>query len=127
MRLLLDTHVALWALADAPKLGPSARAAIVDAGNDVLVSAVSVAEVAIKASSGKLTGAEHFVGECRTAGLAELPFTAAHADALRELPLLHRNPFDRLLVCQARVEGLTVVTVDPQCREYAVATLDGGQ
>lgn len=127
MRLLLDTHVALWALAGSPRLGASAQAAIIDGDNDVLVSAVSVAEVSVKASTGKLTGAKHFVDECRTAGLAELALTAAHADALRDLPLLHRDPFDRLLVCQARVEGLTLVTVDPQCRQYAVATLDGGQ
>lgn len=83
--------------------------------------------MAIKASTGRLTGAEHFVGECRTAGFAELPLTPAHADASRELPLLHRDPFDRLLVCQARVDGLTLVAVDPQCHQYAAATLDGGQ
>lgn len=126
MRPLLDTHVALWALVDSPRLGAAARAAIVNGSNDVAVSAVSVAEVSIKAASGKLTGSEHFVRRCREAGFDELPLTAAHADVFRQLPLHHRDPFDRLLVCQAQADGFTFVTVDAQCRRYAVATLDGG-
>ncbi len=124
MRLLLDTHVVLWALQGSERLGRSARAALVDARNDVYVSAISAVEVAIKSGAGKLRGAEDFVGLCGRTGFDELPLTAAHADGLRALPAHHHDPFDRLLVSQARHEGLTLVTADPLCRTYPVTTMD---
>lgn len=126
MRLLLDTHVALWFLQDSPRLGARMRDIVIDSANEVVVSSVSVAEVAIKTSTGKLRGTERFVSLCRDAGVAELALTSAHADGLRDLPFLHRDPFDRLLICQARSETLTLATVDPQCTQYDVTTVDGG-
>jgi len=105
VRLLLDTHVALWALQSSERLGRSARAALVDARDDVYVSAISTVEVAIKSGAGKLRGAEDFVGLCGRTGFDELPLTAAHADGLRALPAHHHDPFDRLLVSLPGTRG----------------------
>jgi len=124
VRLLLDTHVALWSLQDSPRLGKRARAVIVDGRNRVFVSAISVVEVAIKSASGKLHGADEFVELCAEAAFEELSLTAAHADGLRSLPDFHRDPFDRLLISQSLVNGLTLITADARCRQYSVETLD---
>jgi len=124
VRLLLDTHVALWALVASPGLGETCTAAITSGDNDVYVSAVSVAEVAIKSALGKLRDAEDFVDLVEQAGFTELALTAAHADQLRTLPMIHRDPFDRMLLVQAQVEGLTFVTADAQCTDYDVRTME---
>lgn len=118
MRLLLDTHLLLWWLADAPQLSADHRALIGDGSNDVLVSAVSVAEIAIKASLGKLDAPTDVTGAVATSGFSELDFTLAHGDALRDLPWHHRDPFDRMLVAQAQIEGLTLLTVDRRVQAY---------
>lgn len=120
MRLLLDSHALLWWLDAGPKLGAAARSAIADPSSEVHVSAVSIAELTIKISSGRLTVdgdlAEHVVlNEFR-----ELPLAIAHGSALRDLPWLHRDPFDRLLIAQARVEDLTLVTSDRAMSGYDV-------
>ncbi|MGV0741464.1 type II toxin-antitoxin system VapC family toxin [Mycolicibacterium sp. XJ870] len=123
MRGLLDTHVLLWWLADAKNLSPAHRATIAEPDNELFVSAITVAEVAIKASLGKLrapTGLDEVV---REAGFRELPFTAAHAEALRDLPWHHRDPFDRMLVAQAMVEQLDLVSADKRLRDYPVACI----
>jgi len=106
VRLLLDTHVALWALVASPRLGETCTAAITSGDNDVYVSAVSVAEVAIKSALGKLRDADDFV------------------ELVRTLPMIHRDPFDRMLLVQAQLEGLTFVTADAQCTDYDVRTMD---
>lgn len=124
MKLLLDTHVVLWALVASPRLGRSCTAAITSGDNEVYVSAVSVAEVAIKSAVGKLRDADDFVELVEQADFGELPLTALHADRLRTLPMHHRDPFDRLLLVQAQVEGLTFVTADAQCTAYDVPTMD---
>ncbi len=124
MRLLLDTHVALWALVASPRLGETCTAAMTSGDNVVYVSAVLVAEVAIKSALGKLRDADDFVDLVEQAAFTELALTAAHADPLRTLPMIHRDPFDRLLLVQAQVEGLTFVTADAQCTDYDVRTMD---
>lgn len=89
----------------------------------MLFSAISLAEIAIKISIGKLEVAEGlgdlFVG----AGLGQLPFLAAHAEELRGLPLIHRDPFDRMLVAQAKAEGIPILTIDERIKAYNVATI----
>ena len=107
-----------------PRLGESCTAAITSGDNDVSVSAVSVAEVAIKSALGKLRYADDFVDLVEQAGFTELALTAAHADQLRTLPMIHRDPFDRMLLVQAQLEGLTFVTADTQCTDYDVRTMD---
>lgn len=123
MRILADTHVLLWWLADDPRLPGRHREALADGGTEVRFSAVSIAEMTIKASLGKLE-APHDVAEVlERGGFLELPFTARHATLLGALPWHHRDPFDRMLVAQAVAEGLTVASVDAQVAQYDVAVL----
>lgn len=123
MRALLDTHVALWWLADDDRLLPTHREVIASPANEVLVSSISVAEIAIKASLNKLTAPSGVADAVQASGLDLLAFDAAHAETLWELPWHHRDPFDRMLVAQAMVEQLVLVSVDDRVRAYDVATL----
>ena len=119
-RLLLDTHVVLWWLSDDQRLGQEARRLIANPGNHVAVSAASVWEMAIKSSIGKLSvpdGVEEAILEC---GFKPLAITMEHAARVGELPLLHRDPFDRMLIAQAQLEGLDLLTADAGLRAYAV-------
>lgn len=120
MRLLLDTHVLLWWLADDRRLGDDHRALIADSSNIVLVSAMTVAEIAIKASLGKLEAPDDLLPTLEAGGFDELPFEASHAAVLRTLPWHHRDPFDRVLIAQAIAERLTVLTADPHFAAYGV-------
>lgn len=122
--LLLDTHVFLWWNADDPSLGPTARAAIADGDNIVFVSAATAWEIATKRASGKLAASGEVAHWIRENGFVELAIEVEHAVMSTELPRHHRDPFDRLLVAQARLEELTLVTSDPEIRRYEVATLD---
>ncbi|HZS93009.1 MAG TPA: type II toxin-antitoxin system VapC family toxin [Chloroflexota bacterium] len=119
MRLLLDTHILLWWLANAPALPSRARDLIADPANDVFVSPMCLWEIAIKVRLGKLTAD---VAKVRTAALADgflpLPFTLEHALAVAQLPDYHRDPFDRALVAQAHVEPLHLLTHDGQVAAY---------
>ncbi len=118
MRLLLDTHVFLWAVADSRKLGAAARRLIEEA-DEVSVSAASIWEIAIKSRLGKLAGdAESLAAAIDDSGFAELPVTGRHAAAVARLPLHHADPFDRLLVAQALTEPLILVTVDKTLARY---------
>jgi PIN domain nuclease of toxin-antitoxin system len=120
VKLLLDTHIYIWWLKDPALLSDDARVAIASPRNFVFVSAVSIVEIAIKQASGKLkvTGLpEVHLPACR---FHELPLTIAHAAALRDLPSIHKDPFDRMLAAQARVEGMTLVTRDQTIRRYDV-------
>lgn len=123
MNLLLDTHVVLWALTDDPSLSPGARAAIIDGTNRVVVSAVSAWEIVIKRSLGRLRAPDDLEHQVRVHRFDPLDVTFAHAAEVGRLPAIHRDPFDRLLVAQARVEGLTIVTRDTHIPDYDVATL----
>jgi len=113
LRLLLDTHVFLWWCADDSRLSEQARTAIADPENEVSLSAASVWEMAIKESLGRLTLPEPVSRVTVRLGFRALPITFEHAEAAGRLPSVHRDPFDRMLVAQAWVEGLTLVTHDP--------------
>ena len=121
MQLLLDTHVLLWALADAPALPVNARTLLLDARNTVWVSAVSIWEIAIKHALGRgdmpISG-EDALGYCRLAGYRWLDVRPEHAAAVESLPALHGDPFDRLLVAQARFEPMRLVTHDRTVASY---------
>jgi PIN domain nuclease of toxin-antitoxin system len=127
MRLLLDTHALLWWLLDDPRLSRAARRAIENVANVVFVSAASAWEVAIKAAKGKLPLPPQAEGriqaEMEAAHFVELPVTWRHAFAVRELPHHHLDPFDRLLIVQSRLEGLTIVTNDRALVRYQVDSL----
>lgn len=121
--LLLDTHVVLWWLDDPQQIAPMAREAIADGLNDVFVSAASAWELAIKAALGKLQAPDDLETALAEAGFTALPITVRHALGVRELPDVHQDPFDRILVAQARVEGLTLVTRVPRLGQYGVSVL----
>jgi len=123
MRLLLDIHAFLWWNARDARLPESHRAAIGSAENVVFVSAVTVWEIAIKRASGKLIFNLPIGKAIEGHGFVELPISVAHAEWAGVLPPLHRDPFDRLLVAQAHMEGLTLVTVDDQILRYQVPHL----
>lgn len=119
MRLLLDTHVLLWWLADAPKLAGEARAAIADPANEICVSPASVWEAAIKRTLGKLRFDDvELVAALEAGGFREMPIAVEHALRAGQLPRHHDDPFDRMLVAQARAEGLTIVSRDEALKAY---------
>ena len=123
MKLLLDTHVAIWAVSDIQKLTREIRALISDTGNDIHVSAASVLEIAIKYAGGR-GNAPPFssavaVGYFRQSGYLLLHVSVEHALAVEQLPVLHGDPFDRLLVAQALTEPLRLVTHDSKLAAYS--------
>ncbi|MCB0074426.1 MAG: type II toxin-antitoxin system VapC family toxin [Caldilineaceae bacterium] len=121
MNLLLDTHVFIWAITDAPTLTGRARDAIVDGNNVVFVSAATAWEIAIKKSIGKLhMPTDDYFDALARHRFTPLDITAEHALHLASLPLLHKDPFDRILVAQAQVENLTLVTRDSRILTYDV-------
>jgi PIN domain nuclease of toxin-antitoxin system len=124
MKLLLDSHAFLWWLAEDPKLKAEARQAVADPTSIVHVSAATVWELSIKAALGKLDldGAD-LVEEIQENDFVELPMTARHSLAAATLPRHHDDPLDRMLIAQAQIEGLTIVTRDPAFRDYGVGLL----
>jgi PIN domain nuclease of toxin-antitoxin system len=124
MNLLLDTHVVLWAFTNDPTISEPARQAIVDGANTVFVSAATAWEIAIKRSLGKLQAPANYEEELRHHRFTPLSITTAHALAVEHLPALHHDPFDRILVAQAVLERLTLVTRDPRIRGYGVRTIE---
>ncbi len=127
MRLLADSHVLLWALLRPGELDRRAARALAAASNDVLASAASLWEIAIKAGMGRLRlpgpPAEWLPEALERTGIETLPIEGAHALAAGALPPHHRDPFDRMIVAQALLEGLTVVTRDPRFAQYGAAVL----
>lgn len=121
-RLLLDTHVFLWWRIDDPHLGQPARDAIAHA-EMVAVSAASAWEAAIKTRLGRLRLPQPFSNGVAASGFAELPVRFAHAERAANLPRHHDDPFDRMLVAQAEIEGLTLVTHDQAIWQYEAAVL----
>ena len=122
MKLLLDTHLLLWALEDSPRLSAAARSLIEEEENILLFSAISMAEVAIKNALRRpdFEIDPHIVRRTLIDdGYLELPLTSAHAVAVAGLPPIHKDPFDRLLVAQAMVEGITLITEDALVGQYA--------
>ena len=125
MNLLLDTHVFLWAVDDNPNLSPDARAAIIDANNIVYVSAATAWEISIKRAIGKLRIPEsNYLEELRLHRFTPLSITTEHALAVENLPMHHKDPFDRMLVAQAKEEKLVIVTHDPRIKSYDVRIIE---
>jgi PIN domain nuclease of toxin-antitoxin system len=120
VRLLLDTHAALWWLADDARLGPTAVEYLTDGSNEVLLSAAVVWEVAIKRALGKLEVPDDFAVTLLGAGATGLPVTLQHASAVADLPAHHRDPFDRMLIAQARLENAVLVSHDDALRAYGL-------
>lgn len=123
MRLLLDTHAAIWWLSDDPRLSGAAAARLDDDSNSVLLSAAVVWEVAIKRSIGKLETPEGFAPRLLAAGAVGLAVSIEHAAGVERLPRHHRDPFDRLLISQATIERATIVSSDAALRAYDVPVL----
>jgi len=123
LRLLLDTHAALWWLSNDDRFSARATEHVDDASNQLLLSAVVVWEVAIKRSIGKLVTPDGFGPALLSAGVLPLAVGFDHAAAVEHLPHHHRDPFDRLLVAQAQIEGATLVSSDEQLRAYDVPVL----
>jgi PIN domain nuclease of toxin-antitoxin system len=121
---LLDTHTLLWAVARVSELPPRVRTLLEDGGTEAYVSAASTWEMSIKASLGKLdVDLDALVAEVRELGFSELKVSFEHTKRAGTLPLVHRDPFDRLLVAQALEEGLTLVSRDPAFGGYSAPTL----
>ncbi|HWK43226.1 MAG TPA: type II toxin-antitoxin system VapC family toxin [Stellaceae bacterium] len=121
MRVLLDTHLLLWAAGQPDRLSSAARAFMEDPDNDLLFSSASLWEIAIKSGLGRAdfqVDARLFRRGLLDNGYQDLPITSEHAVAIDGLPPLHKDPFDRVLVAQSLVEGITLLTADPQVARY---------
>ncbi|GGN36631.1 PIN domain nuclease of toxin-antitoxin system [Actinoplanes campanulatus] len=122
MSLLLDTHVVLWWLTDDPTLAAEIKDRL-DHDPDVYISPATIWEVAIKQSLGKLENPADLAERIRDSGFRHLNITAEHGIVAGRLPLIHRDPFDRMLIAQAQVEHLTLVTRDAHIHKYDVSVL----
>ena len=123
MRLLLDTHVLLWAIGDPERLRDPARTALWDPRNEVRVSVASVWEIGIKRALGKLTAPDDLGPHLEAANFEPLPISLEHTSVAGSLPLHHRDPFDRMLIAQAQLESLAIVTRDERFARYGVQLL----
>jgi PIN domain nuclease of toxin-antitoxin system len=126
MKLLLDTHAFIWWDSDPAQLSAPALAALRDPANEVWLSVASVWEMVIKAQLGKLTlrlPLADLVRQQQANGLQVLPVTLAHVLAVEGLPPIHKDPFDRILIAQANVEGAELVSADQLVRQYPVRVL----
>lgn len=126
MKLLVDTHVFLWFTLDDPKLPSRMREVLVSPQNERFISIASVWEVAIKHSLGKLElkdGLEGFIGDIGRSNFQLLELGILHVMELSTLPLHHRDPFDRMLIAQAKAEGMHLLTADPHFGAYDVQLL----
>ncbi len=126
MRLLLDTHILLWWLAGDPALPAPARGLIQDPENTIFVSAVSLWEIWLKHSLGKLRLPEDFEEKLARESFENLPLTAAHTRGVALLPWHHRDPFDRMLIAQAQAERLNFLTADEIAAAYGDMVLLAG-
>lgn len=124
MTPLLDTHLVLWWMAgEAGRISKRALDALGSEGVEPIVSAVTIWEAAIKRGLGKLEAPPNLLAQLEGAGVEVLPVTGRHADLVASLPLHHRDPFDRLLVAQATLEGLPLVSDDQWLRRYDVEVI----
>ena len=121
--LLLDTHVLLWWLTDSPRLPQAFRDPLADPKLPCFVSAATVWEIGIKRAIGKLEAPSELIEILAEEGFNNLPITLAHAEAASNLPLHHRDPFDRMLIAQGHIEALTIATLDGHFSQYGVALL----
>ncbi len=121
MKLLLDTHMLLWAAGSSQRLPEATRALLLDQYNDLVFSVASLWEIVIKSGLGRddfRVDAALLRRELRINGYEELPIASDHVLAVANLPPLHKDPFDRLLIAQATVEGMTLITTDPLVAGY---------
>lgn len=125
MRCLLDTQVVLWELSGTRAVHARARQAIEEA-TELAFSVVSFAEIGVKAATGKLTVPDNLHEHVLGSGLRILGLAPEHGLGVAKLPMHHRDPFDRLLISQARTEGLTVITADRRFADYGIAVIDAG-
>lgn len=125
MNIFLDTHVLLWWLDDNLLLTDIERNAIASSENLVVLSAVVIWEIRIKQALGKLVIAPNFYDVIKREGFEMLSITPDHAYAVGELPMHHRDPFDRMIIAQAMFEGLTIATHDAVFKSYDVSVLGG--
>ncbi|MGI9303723.1 MAG: type II toxin-antitoxin system VapC family toxin [Gammaproteobacteria bacterium] len=125
MDILLDTHILLWWLGDDSRLSSKARDLVADPANMPTVSAATAGEIAIKQALGKLTIDGDLEKEVREQGFAMLQVHFAHAMETLALPAIHRDPFDRMLVAQARVENLPLLTTDTHILQYPANIIEG--
>jgi PIN domain nuclease of toxin-antitoxin system len=127
VKALLDTHTFLWWNTDDPQLSPATRDFIADGRNELYFSAISAWEIAIKAGRGRLLLPEspekYVAARLALHRIQPLPIQLSHALRVYELPELHRDPFDRLLVVQSQMEGLPILTADENIRRYDVDTI----
>ncbi|HET6997133.1 MAG TPA: type II toxin-antitoxin system VapC family toxin [Solirubrobacterales bacterium] len=124
MTPLLDTHLVLWWMAgEASRISKRALAALGSEGVEPIVSAVTIWEAAIKRGLGKLDAPQDLLSQLERAGVEVLPVTGRHADLVASLPLHHRDPFYRLLVAQATLEGLPLVSDDERIRQYEIEVI----
>ena len=123
MRLLVDSHVVLWHVLDDPRLGPGPTSVIEADDAEVLFSVASVWEIAIKSALVKLNAPGDLPRRVEELGFELLPISAEHAWTVKLLPLHHRDPFDRLLIAQAQVEDLPILTADSAFTDYEVAVI----
>lgn len=123
MKLILDTHAALWWLSGDERFGPAAEEQMTDATNQVLLSAAVVWKVAIKRSLGKLEAPDDLAATFMAAGAQPLPIGLEHAAFVERLPWHHRDPFDRLLIAQAIAERATLVSADAALHAYDVRVI----
>ena len=123
MKLLIDTHILLWADWQLDAIAPPLRTAMSDEANEIYLSAASVCEIAITRSIGKLSFDAVIITRAAEMGFEILPITGVHAEHAGGLPYHHRDPFDRLIVAQAALEGMVLGTQDPLMRPYGIATL----
>jgi PIN domain nuclease of toxin-antitoxin system len=123
MRILLDSHTALWWMENPARLKEEARKAISDPTNQIYLSSVSVWELGLKRSKGKLKLPDNFTDLLKADGVDEIPFTHAHANRAVALPAIHGDPFDRALIAQCQLESLHFATRDQFAPVYQVAIL----
>lgn len=124
MKLLLDTHTALWLFNDYDKLSPKAKNILLDNTNELFISIVSAWEIAIKHSIGKLTefpdGVKIFLAEIKVSPMEIVSVEPEYVEKVEELSLIHRDPFDRILIATALCENMTIVTADENIQKYDV-------
>jgi PIN domain nuclease of toxin-antitoxin system len=126
VKVLLDTNILLWWLADDEHLPARAAAAIADPGNEVVVSAATAWEISIKQAAGRLDAPEDLLDAVAGSDFGTVPITVDHAMAAGALPPHHADPFDRMLIAQARLEGFTLVSADSRFSHYDVELLRMG-
>ena len=127
MRALLDTHSFLWAVGEDDQLTPAARELITDGDNEIFLSVVSAWEISIKYSKKRLTLVSppgvYVPDRLRLFGIQQLPVTLGHATQVAELPFHHRDPFDRILIAQAQLEGMPIITSDRNIASYDIEVI----